>query len=118
AGRRRRLLPRVRPEGRHPRVRPRRLEPGKGAARGAPAGARLLPRPGRARPGVAAHGGRGRGARGSFLLRNAVDQLIREGYLTRVPGSVDPAGYPAYPALDGQKPAEMLFYAPLVEPAP
>ncbi len=68
--------------------------------------------------GLAAHCGLGRGARGSFLLRNAVDQLIREGYLTRVPGSVDSAGYPSYPAVDGQKPAEMLFYAPLVEPAP
>jgi hypothetical protein len=67
---------------------------------------------------LAPHCGLGRGARGQFLLRNAVDQLIREGYLTRVPGSVDPAGYPAYPAVDGQKAAEMLFYAPLVEPAP
>ena len=64
------------------------------------------------------HCGLGRGARGTFLLRNAVDQLIREGYLTRVPGSVDSAGYPSYPAVDGQKPAEMLFYAPLIEPAP
>jgi hypothetical protein len=71
-----------------------------------------------AEAGLAAHCGLGRGARGSFLLRNAVEQLIREGYLTRVPGSVDPAGYPWYPAVDGQKPAEMLFYAPLVEPAP
>ena len=62
--------------------------------------------------------GLGRGARNAFLLRNAVDQLIREGYLTRVPGSVDPAGYPSYPAVDGQKPADMLFYAPLVEPVP
>jgi hypothetical protein len=35
-----------------------------------------------------------------------------------VPGSVDPAGYPSYPAVEGQKDAEMLFYAPLVEPAP
>ncbi len=69
-------------------------------------------------PGLAAHCGLGRGARGTFLLRNAVEQLIREGYLTRVPGSVDTAGYPSYPAVDGQKPAEMLFYAPLVEPAP
>jgi hypothetical protein len=68
--------------------------------------------------GLAAHCGLGRGARGTFLLRNAVEQLIREGYLTRVPGSVDAAGYPCYPAVDGQKPAEMLFYAPLVEPAP
>ena len=68
--------------------------------------------------GLAALCGLGRGARGSFLLRNAVDQLIREGYLTRVPGSVDSAGYPSYPAVNGQKPAEMLFYAPLVEPVP
>jgi hypothetical protein len=64
------------------------------------------------------HCGLGRGARGAFLLRNAVDQLIREGYLTRVDGSVDATGYPAYPAVDGQKAAEMLFYAPLVEPGP
>jgi hypothetical protein len=71
-----------------------------------------------AEAGLAAHCGLGRGARGSFLLRNAVDQLIREGYLTRVPGSADSAGYPSYPAVAGQKPAEMLFYAPLVEPAP
>jgi hypothetical protein len=71
-----------------------------------------------AESGLAAHCGLGRGARGTFLLRNAVDQLIREGYLTRVPGSVDPTGYPGYPAVVGQKPAEMLFYAPLVEPAP
>ena len=67
---------------------------------------------------VAAHSGLGRGAKGSFLLSNAVDQLIREGYLTRVEGSVDRAGYPSYPALDGQKTADMLFYAPMVEPAP
>jgi hypothetical protein len=71
-----------------------------------------------AEAGLAAHCGLGRGAKGTFLLRNAVDQLIREGYLTRVTGSVDSAGYPSYPAVDGQKPAEMLFYAPLVEPAP
>ena len=71
-----------------------------------------------AESGLAAHCGLGRGARGTFLLRNAVDQLIREGFLTRVPGSVDSAGYPSYPAVDGQKAAEMLFYAPLVEPAP
>jgi hypothetical protein len=70
-----------------------------------------------AESGLAAQCGLGRGARGSFLLRNAVDQLIREGYLTRVLGSVDTAGYPSYPAVDGQKAAEMLFYAPLVEPA-
>jgi hypothetical protein len=67
---------------------------------------------------LAGHCGLGRGARGTFLLRNAVDQLIREGYLTRVPGSLDPAGYPSYPAVDGRKPADLLFYAPLVEPAP
>jgi hypothetical protein len=67
---------------------------------------------------LAAQCGLGRGARGAFLLRNAVDQLIREGFLTRVPGSVDAAGYPSYPAVAGQKSAEMLFYAPLVEPAP
>ncbi len=71
-----------------------------------------------AESGLAAQCGLGRGARGSFLLRNAVEQLIREGYLTRVPGSVDAAGYPCYPAVEGQKSAEMLFYAPLVEPAP
>jgi hypothetical protein len=71
-----------------------------------------------AESGLAGHCGLGRGARGSFLLRNAVEQLIREGYLTRVLGSVDTAGYPAYPTVDGQKTAEMLFYAPLVEPAP
>jgi hypothetical protein len=71
-----------------------------------------------AESGLAALCGLGRGARGTFLLRNAVDQLIREGYLTRVPGSVDSAGYPSYPAVEGQKPAEMLFYAPLVEPVP
>lgn len=70
-----------------------------------------------AESGLAAHCGLGRGARGTFLLRNAVDQLIREGYLTRVPGSVDSAGYPSYPAVEGQKSAELLFYAPLVEPA-
>jgi hypothetical protein len=38
------------------------------------------------------HCGLGRGARGAFLLRNALDQLTREGYLTRVPGSVDTSG--------------------------
>ena len=50
--------------------------------------------------------------------RNAVDQLIREGYLTRVTGSLDSTGYPTYPAVGGQKAADMLFYAPMVEPAP
>ncbi|MET0424993.1 MAG: hypothetical protein ABW046_14005, partial [Actinoplanes sp.] len=71
-----------------------------------------------AESGLAAHCGLGRGARGTFLLRNALDQLIREGYLTRVPGSADPNGYPSYPAVDGQKAVDMLFYAPMVEPAP
>jgi len=70
-----------------------------------------------AEAGLAAHCGLGRGARGTFLLNNALDQLIREGYLTRVPGSVDSNGYASYPAVDGQKPADMLFYAPLVEEA-
>ena len=70
-----------------------------------------------AEAGLAAHCGLGRGAKGAFLLRNAVDQLIREGYLTRVDGSVDSSGYPAYPAAGGQKEAAMLFYAPLVEEA-
>jgi hypothetical protein len=67
---------------------------------------------------LAARSGLGKGTRGSFLLRNAVDQLIREGYVTRVEGSVDAAGHPSYPAVDGAEPAEMLLYAPLVEPAP
>jgi hypothetical protein len=71
-----------------------------------------------AESGLAARCGLGRGTRGSFLLRNAVDQLIREGFVTRVLGSVDPTGHPSYPAVDGQESAEMLFYAPLVEPAP
>ena len=71
-----------------------------------------------AESGLAALCGLGRGARGTFLLRNAVDQLIRDGYLTRVPGSVESTGYPAYPATEGEKPADLLFYAPLVEPAP
>jgi hypothetical protein len=68
--------------------------------------------------GLAARTGLGRGTRGTFLLRNALDQLIREGYLTRVTGSLDASGYPAYPAVGGQKTADMLFYAPMVEPAP
>ncbi|GAA0519833.1 hypothetical protein Ade02nite_81050 [Paractinoplanes deccanensis] len=59
----------------------------------------------------------GRGAKAAFLLRNAVDQLIREGFLTRVEGSVDSSGYPSYPPADGERVADMLFYAPLVEPA-
>jgi len=70
-----------------------------------------------AEAGLAAQTGLGRGAKAEFLLRNAVDQLIREGYLTRVEGSVESSGYPWYPAVAGQKPAAMLFYAPLVEPA-
>ncbi|MEV4350791.1 hypothetical protein AB0J83_40560 [Actinoplanes sp. NPDC049596] len=57
----------------------------------------------------------GRGAKAEFLLRNAVDQLIREGFLTRVEGSVDSSGYPSYPPAEGEKTADMLFYAPLVE---
>lgn len=67
---------------------------------------------------VARLAGLGRGQKGAFLLENALDQLIREGYLTRVTGSVDSSGYPSYPAVAGQKTAEMLFYAPLVEPVP
>lgn len=67
---------------------------------------------------VAKQAGLGRGVKGTFLLRNAVDQLIREGFLTRVDGSLDKAGYPTYPAVEGQKLTEMLFYAPMVEPAP
>ncbi|MFI5494168.1 hypothetical protein [Actinoplanes sp. NPDC051859] len=67
---------------------------------------------------LAAHCGLGRGARGAFLLRNAIDQLIREGFLTRLTGGIDSSGYPAYPAVEGQKTAEMVFYAPMVEPAP
>jgi hypothetical protein len=76
-------------------------------------GSALLPE-----AGLAARTGLGRGTRGTFLLRNALDQLIREGYLTRVTGSLDASGYPAYPAVSGQKTADMLFYAPMVEPAP
>ncbi|WP_327003750.1 hypothetical protein OHA72_53265 [Dactylosporangium sp. NBC_01737] len=60
----------------------------------------------------------GRGDRAAFLLRNAVEQLLREGYVTRVVGSVDATGHPSYPGVDGEEPAEMLLYAPLVEPAP
>lgn len=59
--------------------------------------------------------GLGRGAKGRFLVRNAVDQLIREGFLMRVEGSLDPSGYPSYPAVAGQKPADLLFYAPMVD---
>lgn len=64
---------------------------------------------------VARRVGLGRGAKGAFLLRNAVDQLIREGFLMRVEGSLDPSGYPYYPAVDGQKRAALLFYAPMVD---
>ncbi|WP_127506581.1 hypothetical protein [Actinoplanes solisilvae] len=60
----------------------------------------------------------GRGAKAAFLLRNALDQLIREGFLTRVEGSVDSAGHPSYPAVDGKPVTEMVFYAPMVEPIP
>ena len=60
----------------------------------------------------------GRGDRGASLLRNAVAQLLREGYVTRVVGSVDPTGHRSYPGVDGEEAAEMLLYAPLVEPAP
>lgn len=67
--------------------------------------------------GLGARCGLGRGAKSAFLLRNALDQLIREGYLTRVEGSVDSHGYPSYPAVAAQKPADMLFYAPMIEPA-
>ncbi|GIF13859.1 hypothetical protein [Actinoplanes teichomyceticus] len=69
-------------------------------------------------PALARQAGLGRGAKGAFLLKNAVEQLIREGYVTRVEGSVDPAGQPAYPAVAGGEPVDLLFYAPLVEPAP
>ncbi|GAA3455426.1 hypothetical protein [Dactylosporangium matsuzakiense] len=61
--------------------------------------------------------GLGRGTRGMFLLRNAVDQLIREGYVTRVDGSLGAAGLPIFPAVQGAETVPMLFYAPLIEPA-
>ncbi|MDI6102301.1 hypothetical protein QLQ12_27150 [Actinoplanes sp. NEAU-A12] len=64
-----------------------------------------------------AHCGLGRGKKGLFLLRNAVDQLLREGYVTRVTGSTGPAGELNYPAVDGEETLELLFYAPLVEEA-
>ncbi|WP_250008708.1 hypothetical protein [Actinoplanes sp. M2I2] len=67
---------------------------------------------------LAKRSGLGRGAKAAFLLRNAVDQLIREGYLTRVTGSVDSAGHPSYPAADGETLTDMVFYAPMVEPIP
>jgi hypothetical protein len=66
---------------------------------------------------LVARGGLGRGTRGMFLLRNAVEQLIREGFDTRVEGGVDAAGTPSYPPAAGDEPAAMLFYAPLIEPA-
>lgn len=65
-----------------------------------------------------AHCGLGRGKKGLFLLRNAVDQLLREGYVTRVTGSTGPAGELDYPAVDGAETLDLLFYAPLVEEAP
>ncbi|MGK5682724.1 hypothetical protein [Actinoplanes sp. URMC 104] len=67
---------------------------------------------------LAKRAGLGRGAKGAFLLRNAVDQLIREGFLTRVTGSLDGAGHPSYPAVDGETLTDMVFYAPMVEPVP
>ncbi|KUL39975.1 hypothetical protein [Actinoplanes awajinensis] len=69
-------------------------------------------------PALAKQAGLGRGAKGAFLLKNAVEQLIREGYVTRVEGSVDATGHPSYPAVDGQELVDLLFYAPLVDPAP
>ncbi|MEV6347429.1 hypothetical protein [Actinoplanes sp. NPDC051851] len=67
--------------------------------------------------GLAARSGLGRGKKGTFLMRNAVDQLIREGYVTRVTGTLGAEGEPCYPAAEGDDPVEMLFYAPLVDPA-
>ncbi|GIF04880.1 hypothetical protein [Actinoplanes siamensis] len=66
---------------------------------------------------LAKQAGLGRGQKGAFLLKNAVEQLIREGYVTRVEGSADASGRPSYPAVDGEEPVELLFYAPLVDPA-
>jgi hypothetical protein len=65
---------------------------------------------------LAARSGLGRGTRGAFLLRNAVEQLIREGYVTRVAGSRNGDGHPSYPPVAAEEPADMLFYAPLIEP--
>jgi hypothetical protein len=65
-----------------------------------------------------AHCGLGRGKKGMFLLRNAVDQLLREGYVTRVTGSTAPDGALNYPAADSEETLDLLFYAPLVEEAP
>jgi hypothetical protein len=67
---------------------------------------------------LAARSGLGRGKKGTFLLRNAVEQLIREGYVTRVEGSTGDDGELSYPAVDGEEPTELLFYAPLIEPTP
>jgi hypothetical protein len=64
-----------------------------------------------------ARAGLGRGTRGAFLLRNAVDQLIREGFVTRVAGTLDATGRPHFPAAAGEDSVELLFYAPLIEPA-
>jgi hypothetical protein len=61
---------------------------------------------------IAAKAGLGRGAKGAFLLKNAIDQLLREGYVTRVVGSGDST----FPAQEGKEPVGMLFYAPLVDP--
>ncbi|GLW35517.1 hypothetical protein [Actinoplanes regularis] len=66
---------------------------------------------------LAKQSGLGRGQKGAFLLKNAVEQLIREGYVTRLAGSVAGSGLPSYPAVDGEEPADLLFYAPLLEPA-
>jgi len=63
---------------------------------------------------LATKAGLGRGPKGAFLLKNAIEQLLREGYVTRVPGSGDSS----FPAVGGEEPGEMLFYAPLVDPAP
>ncbi|MEV0902948.1 hypothetical protein [Actinoplanes sp. NPDC049802] len=71
-----------------------------------------------AEAGLPAHCGLGRGRKGLFLLRNAVEQLLREGYVTRVTGSTGPDGELNYPAVDGEETLDLLFYAPLVEPAP
>ncbi|MEV6306004.1 hypothetical protein AB0M02_41790 [Actinoplanes sp. NPDC051861] len=71
-----------------------------------------------AEDGLVAKSGLGRGTKGRFLLANAVEQLIREGFVTRVTGSLDADGEPSYPPVDGEETADMLFYAPLVEPLP
>ncbi|MGI5241944.1 hypothetical protein [Dactylosporangium sp. CA-139066] len=66
---------------------------------------------------LTARAGLGRGTKGTFLLRNAVEQLIREGFVTRVEGSLGADATPSYPPVDGEERAAMLFYAPLIEPA-